>query len=161
MSFKVIFSAFLLFGVTAQAAELAPTALITKVNQSGFTPVDYRSKETCQLYRTRVVVTKEMGIEGSNLPVILRRVFPVMVSSNITEMIRQAQAEELQESNIQVCDAPSTYVTAAAPGIASFVLFSSGSCSKARTERIGGSSYQLRKIIDGFCPETNDVGGEN
>ncbi len=155
-NFKLIFAVILFFGAGAQAA----TPLITKINQSGHVPNDYRFSQVCEVYRTRVVVTTQMGIENSDKPVVMKRIFPAALSANIHQMIRQASLEELQVSNIQICDAPTTKVSAATPGVPSFDIFRSGSCSEARAERVGGSSYHLRQIVDSFCPETNDPGGE-
>lgn len=134
--------------------------LITKVNQTGFVPPTYRQKLTCEVYRYRVVVTKEMSNGAGVPPVIMKRVFPISLSSNIHDMIREASKDELQVGNIHVCDAPTTLVTAATPGVKSFVLFRSGSCAEPRAERFGGASSHLREIVDSFCPETHDLGGQ-
>jgi len=152
---KLLLPVFFL-SLTAHAA--APTALITKINQSGHVLQEYRFSETCEVYQRRVVVTTTMGGGENAKPVKMKRVYPVLLSPSVLQMIESASKEDFQVSNIQICDAPTTTITAAAPGIKSFPLFESGSCPNPRGERIGGNSTHLRYIVDSFCPKTNDPG---
>lgn len=154
---KLLFFALSVFTISASAQT---SAIITKVNRSGYTSPEYRRYETCEVYLDRVVVTTEMGQGENQPPVTMTRTHPITLSSNIYDMVRRANLETYKTSQVQVCDAPTTEVRAAAPDVPSFPLFESGSCSVGRAERIGGSSYQLRAIVDTFCPLTNDPGGD-
>lgn len=151
---KILILGLLVFGFSAHAA---PTPLIKKVNASGFTPPEYRQTETCEIYSNRAVVTFEMG-SANGSPVKMRRIYPVSFTANIRDMIQAASQEQVQTDTNSVCDAPTTVVTAATAGVPSFFLFRSASCGNQRQERIGGHSFQLRAIVDEFCPKTNDYG---
>jgi hypothetical protein len=135
----------------------ADSAIVRKINSSGYTPAQWVRTESCEVFRDKVVISKNFG--ASPAGVTLRQELPVSVGGEVDQIISNAKAEKEKHSPNMLCDGPSTTVETFDKK-ASILLFTTGGCGSDRVMREGPASGTLREIADQYCPKTYDTNAE-
>lgn len=133
-----------------------PKPLITKVSGGGFTIPEYAGYERCELFADKVVITNQLGM---HVPTALQLVETrtVSISGDIQKVIELSKAEKVSKKPNNLCDGPSTHISANLTGEAEPVLlFSTGGCGSPRLQREGANAQKLRTMVDSYCPKTYD-----
>jgi hypothetical protein len=123
----------------------AEQALLTKTNFPGFQPAFSIRTEHCELFADRVVITRQFGLTHG-----IRETRQIQLFADLKLLIAEAAAEELKSNANSLCDGPGTVVSAG-----DVLLYSSGGCGVAGSERVGHATKQLRDMIDLYCPITH------
>jgi hypothetical protein len=135
----------------------ADSAIVRKSNSSGYTAAQWVRTEACEVFRDKVVISKNFGFSPAG--VTLRQELPVAISGDVDQVIRNAKAEKEKHDPNMLCDGPSTTVETFDKK-ASITLFSTGGCGSDRVMREGPASSALREIADQYCPKTYDIKAE-
>ena len=128
--------------------------IITKSNFSGYTFPDFVRSETCNVYRNRVEIISTYGSERDR-KYKTKEIIRVRASKGVFDVLEGAVQEELTSSLINVCDGPSTVITANYWGV-EYTLFSTAGCGSPRLERVGNLSKMLVDTVSKYCPTTHD-----
>jgi hypothetical protein len=124
--------------------------LIVKSNGSGFVSADWNRSETCEIYSNRVVITRNFGLDNA---IVETRAIELV--GDIAAVIVKAAAEPLTETDNFLCDGPSSFIFAGAPG-SEVTLFSTGGCGSPEQVRNGGASQILTDMVLTYCPKLHD-----
>ncbi|SMF41072.1 hypothetical protein [Pseudobacteriovorax antillogorgiicola] len=150
---KVLATATLLISsFNASASNASP--MITKLNSTGYVPIEHMQQTKCELYQNRVVITNTFA-SGYKLVETKR----IRLKGSLISLFRDAANErEVRKENL-LCDAPSTSVIlhqTAADEISNDVnIFSTGGCGEDFVRRVGPASTTLKNIIATYCPKTH------
>ncbi|MDQ3231365.1 MAG: hypothetical protein M3Q07_06045 [Pseudobdellovibrionaceae bacterium] len=147
------------FSILAQVSFAQETALITKINGSGFTSADDARTETCEVFLNKVVITQKYGAYGEQ-SFTTQEVRRVKLSNSIRNVIQSVAKEDVSKSDNLLCDGPSTKVSSSLAG-ETIDLFVTGGCGSPRIERNGSQVRMLLDLVSTYCPVTHDFGVQN
>lgn len=125
-------------------------ALVTKVSGSGFVMMDWVRSERCEVFVDKVVTTRSFGGSDEDGRFTVRDVREIHITAGINRILERAAAEAETSTPNNLCDAPSSSITAATEQ-GSFTLFDTGGCGSPRIERSGGASGMLIELANRYC----------
>jgi hypothetical protein len=125
-------------------------ALVTKVSGSGFVMPDWARSERCEVFADKVVTTRTFGGSDEDGRFTVRDVRRIHITAGISRILARAAAEAETSTPNDLCDAPSSSITAATEQ-GSFTLFNTGGCGSPRIERNGGASGMLIELANRYC----------
>jgi len=145
---KILFALSLSVSVFA-----APKALISKTSGGGFMAPEYAGYERCDVYADKVVLTHQYGmVRETALQLVEER--NIKLSGDVATVIEKARAEQETTKPNNLCDGPSTSITANPAQGEAVVLFSTGGCGSPEHSRDGVYSSKLKNIVNVYCPQT-------
>ena len=135
--------------------------ILVKTSGGGFTPPEWSMNETCEVFATKVVITRTYG-QGE---LVAKEVRPLSLTgtSGLAGLAAKAAVETLDQQENNLCDAPGTsiYINQIQPNdtVNQVTLFSSGGCGSPRLQRNGGYAAALRDLVSQYCSKNFDMGG--
>lgn len=142
-----------LIALVAAPAFAASKPLITKTSGGGFMMPEYAGYERCELYSDKVVITHQYGmVQPTGIKTVEER--KVTVEGDLAQVIEKARAEKIATKPNNLCDGPSTSISADSGQGEAVGLFSTGGCGSPQRERQGVFSSKLVSIIDVYCAKT-------
>lgn len=131
-------------------ATVMALALVTKVSGSGYVMADWVRSERCEVFADKVVTTRTFGGSEEDGGFTVKDVRRIQITAGINRILERAAAEAETSTPNNLCDAPSSSITAAAEQ-GSFTLFNTGGCGSPRIERNGGASGMLIELANRYC----------
>jgi hypothetical protein len=125
-------------------------ALVTKMSSSGYVMADWARSERCDVFADKVVTTRSFGASEEDGRFTVMDVRRIQITAGIDKVLARAAAEDETSTPNNLCDAPSSSITAA-QGQGTFTLFDTGGCGSPRIERKGGASGMLIELANRYC----------